>query len=345
MRKTAKTQPADATPPAPLADHDRLPSERRVTIANALTRAAQGLTLSEKRLVMCAVSKLDSRHPATVGAAPVTRITAAEYAEHAKCGMNAAYEALKTAKDRLFERKISFYEPPTPRSKGKPVSVVMRWVGQAGHYHDGEGWVELHWWHGVLPYLTGLKKQFTTYQLQQASALRSIYSWRLLELISQFQASGWLEMSIEEFAHAMEANDKQKADFAKLRTRMIEPAVKELQDKDGWLISWKPLKAGRRVAALRFDFVRNPQGRLDLGEPNHAPEHPPFAALEGPGLGSASKPTSRAKPAAADPAPAALVPAAPDILETQPKGRRRPPAVWDETRAKLGRRITEEKSA
>lgn len=314
MRKKAEMQ--STASPAPTASALLEDRERRVTIANALTRSAQGLSLAEKRLVMCAVSKLDSRHPAPAGVAAVTRITAAEYAEHSQCGMNAAYEALKTASDRLFERKISFFEPPDPKKKGKgkAISVVMRWVGQAAHYHDGEGWVELHWWHGVLPYLTGLKSQFTTYQLQQASALRSVYSWRLLELMSQFQSTGWIELSIEEFAHAMEANDKQKADFAKMRTRMIEPAVKELTDKDGWLIQWTPIKAGRRVASLRFDFMRNaPQGRLLLDVPlQPIPQHP--LTLEG-----GPKRRTRRAPA--------LAPVAPDLLEP-PKGRRAPPAEF-----------------
>lgn len=37
---------------------------------------------------------------------------------------------------------------------------------------------------------------------------------------------------------------------------MIEPAVKELTQKDGWSITWTPIKAGRRVKAVRFEFGR-----------------------------------------------------------------------------------------
>jgi hypothetical protein len=41
--------------------------ERWVTMANALARAGHGLTLAEKRLVMLAVSKLDSRRSLAPG--------------------------------------------------------------------------------------------------------------------------------------------------------------------------------------------------------------------------------------------------------------------------------------
>jgi len=60
----------------------------------------------------------------------------------------------------------------------------------------------------------------------------------------------------------MEATAKQAADFAKVRTKITEPAVKELIEKDGWLIQWFPIKAGRKVKALRFTFMRDPQRRL-----------------------------------------------------------------------------------
>jgi plasmid replication initiation protein len=107
----------------------------------------------------------------------------------------------------------------------------------------------------------GLKKQFTSYQLQQASALRSVCSWRLLELLTRFKSTGWAEYTIEDFAIAMDATEKQKMDFAAIRRKIIEPAVKELQEKDGWCIEWNTIKDGRKVKAIRFDFDRK-KGRI-----------------------------------------------------------------------------------
>ena len=246
-----------------VADVERPPGERWVTMSNALTRAGHGLTLAEKRIVMIAVSKLDSRRVLKPGEVPRTRITAAEYAEAADCSMPTAYEALQGAVKQLYNRSITFYEPAHKRN-GKPLPptrVQMRWVGEA-KYQDGEGWVELAWWPRLLPHLTGLKRQFTSYQLQQASALRSVYSWRLLELLTRFKSTGVAEYTIEDFAASMEATEKQRENFNNIKRRMIEPAVRELQEKDGWLIQWQPIKAGRKVKAIRFTFMRNPQGTL-----------------------------------------------------------------------------------
>ena len=70
---------------------------------------------------------------------------------------------------------------------------------------------------------------------------------------------------MEDFAISMDATEKQRADFAKLRTKIIEPAVKELTEKDGWLIAWEQIKTGRKVTTVRFTFQRRTvQHAIDL---------------------------------------------------------------------------------
>lgn len=237
--------------------------ENWITMSNALTRAGHGLTLAEKRIVAMSISKLDSKRVLRPGEVPVTKILAKDYCETFQVDLNTAYDQLLAASKQLYTRSITFFEP-SYRRKGRnlePVKVIMRWVGSV-KYHKGEGWVELHWWPALLPHMTGLKKQFTSYQLSQASALRTASSWRLLELLMRFEANGWAQYDIEDFCMAMDATEKQKANFAAVRRKIIEPAVKELQEKDNWLISWQPVTAGRKVKAVRFEFKRDPQGRL-----------------------------------------------------------------------------------
>ena len=236
---------------------------RLVTMTNALIRAGNTLTLGEKRIVMFAASQLDSRKPHQPGVGAVTRISATEYAETYGVDMNTAYDQLQSAAKHLYNRSIQFYEPAYKRN-GQPIEptiVTMRWVGRV-KYQKKEGWLELAWWHDLMPHLTGLRRQFTTYQLQQASALRSIYSWRMLELLERFSSTGVAQYTIEDFCVSMGATPKQRMDFNNIRRRIIEPAIKELTEKDGWLIEWEPIKAGRKVAAVRFTFKRNPQGQL-----------------------------------------------------------------------------------
>lgn len=54
----------------------------------------------------------------------------------------------------------------------------------------------------------------------------------------------------------MEVPDSYLNNFKNLRIRVIEPAIKELVEKDGWKIEFIPEKEGRKVARLHFKFER-----------------------------------------------------------------------------------------
>jgi plasmid replication initiation protein len=52
----------------------------------------------------------------------------------------------------------------------------------------------------------------------------------------------------------MEVPDSYRKDFKSIRTRVIEPAVRELVEKNNMLITWKTLNEGRKVVGLDFTF-------------------------------------------------------------------------------------------
>lgn len=192
--------------------------------------------------------------------------------------LDTAYTKLKSAVENIFERYLQFQV-----WEGKKEGIErIRWVG-GYRYFDKEGFVQFSFTSEIFPYLFELTEQFTKYQLKQATALRSLHSWRLLELFEQYRSKsdgqGWLSMSIEEFWHAMEAPDSYRKNFQLLRKRVIEPAVKELQEKDSWLIEWEAVKSGRRVATLRFKFERNPQGGLFSQDNAPLPKEKPKKAV------------------------------------------------------------------
>lgn len=229
----------------------------RVSMSNALARSAQGLTIHEKRLVALCISKLDSGRYWTPDKLKV-RVTTKEYhrvfdLRHDKN----LYRDLRRACEQLEDRKIVFFD------EQDSIEHHVRWVGRAS-YADGEGWVEVSFFHELAPHLFKLKKQFTTYHLQQTTALRSTYTWRLLELLMQFKSTGVLIIGLPEFHHAMEAPDSCRKSFKDLRRRVVEPAIKELKERESLQVRFTPRKTGRKVTGLRFTFSYDPQQVLDL---------------------------------------------------------------------------------
>ena len=231
--------------------------QKNVTLSNTVVRSAQGLTLVEKRILMAALAKMN-------GIFKPVKILALEYAEAFDVKPKQAYEQLKESVHNFRKRYITF----TEKDKNNHILFwEINWLSAVA-YPENEGYIMIEFNPRLMPYLCELEKQFTTYQLKQAGALRSIYSWRMLELLEQMKnrkdEDGWLNIPITDFWHAMEASETYRANFSLLRKRIIDPACKELIEKDGWLINWEALKTGKKVTSLKFNFKRDPQGRLAL---------------------------------------------------------------------------------
>ncbi|WP_285301440.1 RepB family plasmid replication initiator protein, partial [Klebsiella pneumoniae] len=66
---------------------------------------------------------------------------------------------------------------------------TSRWVSQIGYMDDG-GMVNLIFAPAIIPLITRLEKQFTSYELSQISGLNSAYAVRLYELLIAWRSTG-----------------------------------------------------------------------------------------------------------------------------------------------------------
>lgn len=230
-----------------------LGQELTVSMSNSLIRAAHGLNLVEKRLVTYAMAKAESLKGNQVS----LRISAKEYAKEFSVDIDSSYRELKKATDRLFSRYFSLViDTPT----GEEIHKV-HWVSSA-KYHKGDGWVEINFSQEATPYILLLNGKYTTYKLKMASALRSYYSWRLLELIMQWKTTKQLYITLEDFRHALGIPKSYL--YKDIRVNCIEKAIKELREKDRLVIEWEPIKKGRAVKALKFTWDQEEQYPLLL---------------------------------------------------------------------------------
>lgn len=235
-----------------------------VKMSNLLIRAGHGLSLPEKRIVMLALSKLNKERT-NVGQMPterVARIHATELAEVGNISVDVAYRELRDGQKKLYDRSItSCFDPITGTEK----NGFFRWITRA-HYEDSEGWIETAFNPDVLPYICELEKEFTSYRLSRAGAFRSIYTWRIFELLMQFKRTGVLKVTVDDLHKTLETPEGHRKNFAKLRTKVIEPALAEIKEKDGLNVQWKPIKKGRRVELIEFSFPVEQQKVIPLSK-------------------------------------------------------------------------------
>ncbi len=156
-----------------------------VTQSNHLIEASYRLKLDEKRLILAAVSKIDSRNQVP----DEITVTAEEYGSMFDLDKTNAYRQLDQATMHLYERDIKLIEPD------KQKRTHLRWV-QAVEYHDGEGCVTLEFTDRVKPYLGNIKSHFTSYKLIEVKSFSSGHAIRLYELLMQFRKTGIREVEV-----------------------------------------------------------------------------------------------------------------------------------------------------
>ncbi len=225
-------------------------SNLTVTKSNDLNEASYRLSLDERRLILLCIAKIDSR-----GAVPdMLTVCAKEYGQMFDLQSNHAYEQIQKASDNLYDRDIKINNPE------RKERMRFRWVDAIKHY-DGEGKVELSFSSKVKPYLGQLKSHFTSYRLDEIKRFKSGHAIRLYELLQQFKKTGIREISVQKFKQSYDI-EAQYPKFAELRRRVIDPAVKEINQKSNIEVTWDPMKRGRTIHAIRFNFHEKSQRSL-----------------------------------------------------------------------------------
>lgn len=214
--------------------------------ANALIEASYKLTLQEQRILLVCIAKLN---PQDKNPNKTFQITSQEFLNiFPNVGKKHAEERLQEAIDKLAERWIHVYKDKEKRR--------IRWIQEEAKYFNGEGKVEIVFSDSIMPYLTQLKGQFTSIILKNVSSLKSNYSIRIYELLMQFKIIGSRIITVQKLRNILEVEDKYRT-FKSFNQWVIQPSLKELNEKSNLNVTVKTIKVGRSIKSLEFVFKEN----------------------------------------------------------------------------------------
>lgn len=236
-----------------------------VVKSNHIIEASYRLSVAEQRVILSAISQVRRDQPVTD--AVLYSVTAAEIAELCGTDPKTAYRDLQSAAERLQTRRVTLILEPdgvTIRSRRRRVTC---WV-QSVDYIDQEGRIELRFGKDILPYLTGLQREFTRYALSDVAKMTSAYGIRLYELLAQWP-EGHREIALDDLRRWLQLEDRYPL-MADLRRWVIEPAVEQINEHSPLALTWSPRKTGRKVTHLVFDYAQKKPVKASRKAPSGA---------------------------------------------------------------------------
>lgn len=227
-----------------------VPTEVLVTKSNQLVEACYRLDLVELRIIMMAIhigrtNDLLTGGPDRVLCDPI-RIDASLFTQHFPMHEESIYKQLKAGVKSLLRKPLSTVEP----INGRPCPVDIPWFSKAA-YIASEAAIEVEFNHHVLPYISRLSSEFTEYRLAKIGRLSSAHAVRVYEMLAQYLNLGKREIDLDRLRKTLMIEGEYKV-VADLRKRVIDPAVKQINDSTDLQVSYVQKKRGHVITSFLF---------------------------------------------------------------------------------------------
>ena len=240
--------------------------------SNTLINATHYLSLVEQRLIGLAITKLRQVEIAFSDEV-MLEVRASDYVEAFGVDRATAYEALKEATDKLFERKfqydVYFVEgtddtppkitrtpPKTFGSNNWSQKLKGHWVSKV-LYEPKQGLALLAFAPDILQHLIDLKAYFTQYYLSQTVELTSSYAFRLFEIVMQWKSVGKTPViPLEDLRGRLGVEDGKYTAMNDFKKRVLDVAIEQVS-KGEYKVTYKQHKSGRSISGIEFFFTKN----------------------------------------------------------------------------------------
>jgi plasmid replication initiation protein len=228
-----------------------------VVKSNGLIQASYTLSLVEQRLILMAI--VGARESGQ-GVTPESLLTirALDYAALFGVSKQAAYIALSEAVETLFNRRVTVmqlvaesYEP-----------VVVRWVTAMSH-RPNSGLIRLRFGIEVVPEITRLEANFTSYELEQVAGLKSAYAVRLYELLIQWRTAGKTPLfELKKFREQLGVEESVYRRMEHFKTRVLDLAVTQINEHTDIIVNYEQIKEGTKIVGFLFAFKQKPKPKI-----------------------------------------------------------------------------------
>ena len=240
---------------------------------NSLINASYTLSLVEQRLVLLAI--IEARETGKgIDTETFLEIHAQHYADRFHVDVKNTYAMLSDAVMTLFNRQVTYMTIDEKRNK--PEKRVVRWVSGIS-YVEGAGIVKLRFAPEIVPLITRLEQNFTSYELMQVANL-NLYATRLYELLVSWRSTGKTPIiDINDFRSKLGLVENEYKAMCDFKKRVLEPAIKQINVHTDITVKVEQHKTGRSITGFSFKFKQKPQAKIEkIIDPERDPNSPEF---------------------------------------------------------------------
>lgn len=230
---------------------------RRIIQSNAMTEAAYTLTRDQKRIMYLCMSKLPKMpdDATEINHSGKFSIYVSEYAELFGIPSSAASQDIRLAISRFKGAEVVIYRPEYDLGDEKGYDAYQ-WITKRG-VRPSIGMYEININPDLIPFMAGLKRNFTQFHLSEIHAITNPLVMRLYETLCQYRGArseGVVILNIDWIRdrYQLPASYKRMADFKK---RFLEVAISEINAKTPLKITVSERKKGRTITDLIFNFI------------------------------------------------------------------------------------------
>lgn len=219
-------------------------NKKLVAKSNALIDAYYSLSVREHQFIAFAAA-LIPRTDIKLDHLDIT-IEIHEFAEFFKLDKKQVRaNQLFASADKLYERDITFID--------NGVEKRRRWLLGIDKHQEGK--IVLKFSTEILPYLTGLSKNYTLYTIGIVRDFKCQYTFPIYELLAKDRNknSEVFTISIEQLRKKLCLEDKYPK-FHELKRRVVVPIFDDLENCTDLSIDWELIKRGRSITHIQIIF-------------------------------------------------------------------------------------------
>lgn len=223
-----------------------LSNELTVYQDNLLVFANYDMNAMEQKLLLIMLSTINKNDICV----KTTSFRVMDLAQLMNVSSQLLYRDLKKICKNIMSRVVEIQKPNGDWDIFNIISLAK--------YKNKQGIVEITLNKQAEPYLLQLKELFTSFKLNNAINLDSKYAIRIYQQTKSYSYKKEYYVSIDNLKNQLKLTQKSYQNYGTLKSRVIDVAVKEINQKTDINVSYEEVKKVRKVIGLKFK-IRNKQ--------------------------------------------------------------------------------------